>query len=44
MFFYKKIIIISALKFRITLTFTYLIKLFRTTMEFTLINVFAINI
>jgi len=44
MFFYKIFIITSTLKFEIALIFTYFVKLFRTTIRFTLIDVFAINI
>ncbi len=44
MFFYKKLTITSALRFRIALTFIYFVKLFRTTIRFILTNVFAINI
>ncbi len=44
MFFYKNFIIANALKSKIVLAFTYFIKLFRTTIKFTLINIFAIDI
>ncbi len=44
MSFYRNFTITSALRFRIALTFTYFVKLFRTTIKFTLTNVFAINI
>ena len=44
MFFYRNFTITNALKFRIALTFTYFVKLFRTIIRFTLANVFVINI
>ncbi len=44
MFFYKNFTIIDALRFEIVLTFTYFVKLFRTTIRFTLTNIFVINI
>jgi len=44
MFFYKNFIIANTLRFEIVLAFIYLVKLFRTIIRFTLIDVFAINI
>ncbi len=44
MFFYKNFTIASTLKFRIVLISIYFIKLFRTTIRFTLTNIFVINI
>ncbi len=44
MFFYRNFTIINALRFKIALTFTYFVKLFRATIKSTLINVFVINI
>ena len=44
MFFYKKLTITSALRFRIALTFIYFVKLFRTTTKSILTNIFSINI
>ncbi len=44
MFFYKNFTITNALKSRIVLIFTYFVKLFRATIRFTLIDIFAINI
>ncbi len=44
MFFYKNFTITSALRFKIVLTFIYFVKLFRTTIKFTLTSIFIINI
>ncbi len=44
MFFYRNFTIANVLRFEIVLTFIYFVKLFRTTIKLTLIDVFAINI
>ncbi len=44
MFFYRNFTIIDALRFEIVLIFTYFVRLFRATIRFILIDVFAINI
>ncbi len=44
MFSYRNFTITNTLKFEIALIFIYFVKLFRTTIRFTLINIFAINI
>jgi len=44
MFFYKNFTITNTFRFEIVLTFIYLVKLFRATIKFTLIDIFAIDI
>ncbi len=44
MFSYKNFIMANALKFEIVLIFIYFVKLFRTTIRLTLVNVFVIDI